>query len=114
MPVTVWNEAGDHAASAILIHGTMAWGTACFERQRSLADRYRLLVVDRRGFGASPDIDRSDHDVDALDVVDLLDAGRAHVVGHSVWWRGGFAGRGPSSRRGALADFDRTGGSAQC
>jgi pimeloyl-ACP methyl ester carboxylesterase len=98
--VTVWNETGDHAASAILIHGTMTWGTACFERQRPLADRYRLLVLDRRGFGLSPDIDHSDYDVDSFDLVNLLAAG-AHVLGHSY---GGVvamlaAGRRPDAVR---------------
>jgi pimeloyl-ACP methyl ester carboxylesterase len=59
-----------------------------------------LLVLDRRGFGLSPDIDHSDYDVDALDVVDLMDAG-AHLVGHSY---GGVvamlaAGRRPDAVR---------------
>ncbi len=67
--VTVWDEAGTGAPSVVLVHGTMTWGAACFERQRSLAAGYRLLVVDRRGYGASPDIDHSDYDVDAADVV---------------------------------------------
>ena len=80
--VTLWDGAGAEAPSVVLIHGSMTWGTACFERQRSLADDYRLLVLDRRGYGSSPDIDRSDYDVDASDVVELLGEG-AHVVGHS-------------------------------
>ena len=80
--VTVWDEAGTGAPSVVLVHGTMTWGAACFERQRSLAAGYRLLVVDRRGYGSSPDIDHSDYDVDAADVVELLGEG-AHVVGHS-------------------------------
>jgi pimeloyl-ACP methyl ester carboxylesterase len=80
--VTIWDEAGTAAPPVILIHGSMTWGTACFDRQRSLADGYRLLVVDRRGYGSSPGIDRSDYDVDAADVVELLGGG-AHVVGHS-------------------------------
>ena len=50
--------------------------------QRPLAERYRLLVMDRRGFGGSPDIDRSDYEVDAADVAELLGDG-AHLVGHS-------------------------------
>ena len=54
--VTVWGRAAADAPSVVLIHGTLTWGTACFERQLSLADRYRLLVVDRRGYGSSPDI----------------------------------------------------------
>ena len=78
----------------------MTWGTACFDRQRPLADGYRLLVVDRRGYGSSPDVDRSDYDVDAADVVELLGEG-AHVVGHSY---GGVvamlaAGRRPQAVR---------------
>ena len=80
--VTVWGRAAADAPSVVLIHGTLTWGTACFERQRSLADRYRLLVVDRRGYGSSPDIAHSDYAVDAADIVELLGEG-AHVVGHS-------------------------------
>jgi pimeloyl-ACP methyl ester carboxylesterase len=63
----------------VLVHGTMTWGTACFEARWPLARHYRLLVMDRRGFGESPDIDRSDYEVDALDVVELLDDG-VHLV----------------------------------
>ncbi len=80
--VTVWEEAGKDTPAVVLVHGSMTWGAACFESQRSLAAGYRLLVVDRRGYGSSPDIDHSDYDVDAADVVELLGEA-AHVVGHS-------------------------------
>jgi pimeloyl-ACP methyl ester carboxylesterase len=80
--VTIWDDAGADAPSVVLVHGTMTWGTACFEAQRTLARHYRLLVMDRRGFGESPDIDRSDYEVDASDVAELLGDG-AHLVGHS-------------------------------
>ena len=80
--VTVWDEAGVGAPAVVMVHGTMTWGTDAFEAQRSLAERYHLLVMDRRGFGGSPDIDRSDYEVDAADVVELLGDG-AHLVGHS-------------------------------
>lgn len=40
------------------------------------------MVMDRRGFGASPDIAHSDYAIDAEDVLDLLGGG-AHLVGHS-------------------------------
>src|SRR5919205_1299951 len=80
--VTVWDEAGEDAPTVVMVHGTMTWGTASFEAQRPLADRYRLLVMDRRGFGGSPDIDHSDYEVDAADVVELLGDG-AHLVGDS-------------------------------
>jgi pimeloyl-ACP methyl ester carboxylesterase len=56
--VTVWDEASADAPAVVLVHGTMTWGTACFEAQRPLARHYRLLAVDRRGFGESPDIDQ--------------------------------------------------------
>ena len=82
--VTVWDEAGAGAPTAVLIHGSMTWGAAAFERQRSLASFCRLVVVDRRGYGSSPDVDRSDYDADAEDVLELLGDGEAaHVVGHS-------------------------------
>jgi pimeloyl-ACP methyl ester carboxylesterase len=80
--VTIWDEAGAGAPAVVLLHSTMTWGTACFGAQRPLARRYRLLVMDRRGFGESPDADRSDYEVDASDVVGLLGDG-AHLVGHS-------------------------------
>ncbi|WP_406481737.1 alpha/beta fold hydrolase [Streptomyces platensis] len=80
--VTVWNEAAPGAPRAVLVHGTMSWGTECFAAQRSLGGRFRLEVVDRRGFGDSPDIERSDYAVDAEDLGQLLGQ-EAHLVGHS-------------------------------
>ena len=80
--LTVWDETRAGADAVLLVHGPMTWGTACFEAQRPLARHYRLLVMDRRGFGESPDIDRSDYEVDAADVVESLGDG-AHLVGHS-------------------------------
>ncbi|MDH6118974.1 pimeloyl-ACP methyl ester carboxylesterase [Kitasatospora sp. GAS204A] len=80
--VTVWNDSGSDAPRVLLVHGTMTWGTDCFAAQRPLADAFRLDVMDRRGFGDSPDIERSDYEVDADDVVELLGAS-AHLVGYS-------------------------------
>jgi len=65
----------------VLVHGTFSWGTLTFSGQRPLAASRRLLVPDRRGFGASPG-SSSDYAVDAVDVVALLGDG-AHLVGHS-------------------------------
>ncbi|MEW9515782.1 alpha/beta fold hydrolase [Streptomyces tubercidicus] len=58
--VTVWDQAAAEAPRAVLVHGTMSWGTECFAAQRPLADTFRLELVDRRGFGDSPGIERSD------------------------------------------------------
>lgn len=76
------------APHAVFLHGVLSWGdddSYGFAHQRPLAARRRLLLVDRRGYGASPDLDgphRSDYEVDAQDVIPLLGDG-AHLVGHS-------------------------------
>jgi len=94
--VTVWGD----GERAVFVHGSFGWGEETWREQRPLADRYELLLVDRRGFGASPPDGRVDFDRDADDVAELLDDG-AHLVGHSY---GGVvsllaAARGPDSVR---------------
>jgi len=76
--VTTWGE----GELAVLVHGSFGWGTDTWAEQRPLADSYRLLLVDRRGFGGSPPDGRVDFDRDAEDVAELLDDG-AHLVGQS-------------------------------
>ncbi|GAA3167357.1 MULTISPECIES: alpha/beta fold hydrolase [Streptomyces] len=79
------------AAPALFVHNIFTWGADSlfgFAGQRPLADSRRLLLMDRRGYGDSPDTARSDFDVDAGDVVEILDGafdaglGGAHLVGH--------------------------------
>ncbi|HEY1489081.1 MAG TPA: alpha/beta hydrolase [Micromonosporaceae bacterium] len=93
--VTHWHEPAADGPRVVLVHGTMTWGTECFEQQRPLADEFRLDVMDRRGFGDSPDTERSDWEVDAIDVLDLLGSG-AHLVGHSY---GGVVAMAAAARR---------------
>jgi pimeloyl-ACP methyl ester carboxylesterase len=76
--VTVWGD----GEPAVFVHGSFGWGEETWREQRPLADEYRLLLVDRRGFGASPADGRVDFDRDAEDVAELLADG-AHLVGHS-------------------------------
>jgi pimeloyl-ACP methyl ester carboxylesterase len=76
--VTEWGD----GELAVFVHGAFGWGEETWREQRPLADRYRLLLVDRRGFGASPPDGRVDFDRDADDVTELLGDG-AHLVGHS-------------------------------
>ena len=76
--VTVWGD----GEPAVFVHGSFGWGEETWREQRPLADDYRLLLVDRRGFGSSPPDGRVDFERDADDVADLLDDG-AHLVGHS-------------------------------
>jgi pimeloyl-ACP methyl ester carboxylesterase len=76
--VTVWGE-GD---PAVFVHGSFGWGEETWQAQRPLADSYRLLLVDRRGFGATPADGRPDFERDADDIAGLLDE-PSHLVGHS-------------------------------
>ncbi|NYD47908.1 pimeloyl-ACP methyl ester carboxylesterase [Actinomadura luteofluorescens] len=79
---TVW---GDGPASAVFVHGIFSWGADelyGFGNQRPLEDEFRLVMMDRRGHGASPDIEGSDYETDADDITVLLGDG-AHLVAHS-------------------------------
>lgn len=91
--VSIWNDRKEKLGKdppILLVHGSgPTFGEQAFERQRPLARRYRLLLVDRRGFGESPGVKNRSGDFtdDANDIVELLEehceeAG-AHIVGHS-------------------------------
>lgn len=70
----------------VLVHGALSWGRDTFSEQLVLADRYRLHVVDRRGYGAAAPAVAGEvgWPVDAPDLIDLLEGlGGAHLVGHS-------------------------------
>ncbi|MDQ6854536.1 MAG: alpha/beta hydrolase [Actinomycetota bacterium] len=66
----------------MFVHGDVFGAEATWATQRPLADTYRLLLMNRRGFGSSPDVEGEDFEVDATDVVEVLGDG-AHLVGHS-------------------------------
>jgi pimeloyl-ACP methyl ester carboxylesterase len=74
-----WSGSGE---PVLLVHGSFALARDAFAEQAPLADEFRLGLVDRRGFGASPDTARVDFEQDAEDLVRLLDE-PAHLVGHS-------------------------------
>jgi pimeloyl-ACP methyl ester carboxylesterase len=101
--VTVWDDADGAGENVLLVHGSTSWGcdpVLGFGTQRPLADSFRVLAMDRRGYGRSPDIARSDYDVDADDIARLLGEG-AHLVGHSYGTAGAMlaAGRRPEAVR---------------
>ncbi|MEO3784135.1 alpha/beta hydrolase [Actinocorallia sp. B10E7] len=85
--VTTWGAANS-APPVIFVHGSTTWGddpVYGFAAQRPLADRFQLLLMDRRGYGGSPDAGErfsSDYLADADDIAELLGEG-AHLVGHS-------------------------------
>jgi pimeloyl-ACP methyl ester carboxylesterase len=68
---------------ALLVHGSMSFGALAFSEQAPLAAEFELHIVDRRGFGRSPDGGgRVDFASDAADLAELLDR-PTHVLGHS-------------------------------
>ena len=67
----------------LLVHGSIDDARATWVAQRPLAESYRLVLLNRRGFGNSPDAAGEDYEVDADDLVQVLREGPAHVVGHS-------------------------------
>lgn len=67
----------------VLVHGSLATGAEEWQAQRPLADEgFRLLVLDRRGYGQSPAAQGEDFLRDADDIAELMGDG-AHLVGHS-------------------------------
>jgi pimeloyl-ACP methyl ester carboxylesterase len=76
--LVVWGE----GVPVIFVHGSMSTGTETFSEQKPLSDAYRLILLDRRGYGGSPFTSCSDFDVDAQDILSLLEH-PAHLVGHS-------------------------------
>lgn len=66
----------------VFVHGSFGWGEETWSAQKPLAAHYRMLLVDRRGFGASQGPDAGDWKRDAEDIAALL-PGRAHLVGQS-------------------------------
>ena len=79
LDVEAWGE----GTPVVLVHGSLALGAEEWEQQRPLADAgYQLLVLDRCGYGASPEAEGEDFLRDAEDIVELMGDG-AHLVGHS-------------------------------
>jgi pimeloyl-ACP methyl ester carboxylesterase len=66
----------------LLVHGSIAGAELTWRRQHPLAERWRLVIPNRPGFGASPPLPRNDFEVEAGLFAELLGDG-AHLVGHS-------------------------------
>ena len=94
-------ESWGDGAPVMLVHGSLATGAEEWEAQRPLADEgFRLLVVDRRGYGRSPAAEGEDFLRDAEDIDELMGDG-AHLVGHSYGCLGALfaAARRPEATR---------------
>ncbi len=67
----------------VLVHGSVIDGSLTWSQQQPLGKRWRLEVLNRRGYGKSlPPSVRSDFEEDARDIAGLLGDG-AHLVSHS-------------------------------
>ena len=68
---------------AVLVHGSFSFGALAFSEQGPLAAEFELHVVDRRGFGRSPDGSGPvDFETEAPEIAALLDP-PAHLLGLS-------------------------------
>jgi pimeloyl-ACP methyl ester carboxylesterase len=83
-PVTdLFVDSWGDGTPVVLVHGSLATGAEEWEAQRPLADEgFRLLVLDRRGYGQSPAAEGEDFLRDGDDIAELMGDG-AHLVGHS-------------------------------
>ena len=66
----------------LLIHGSVVNGASTWAAQRPLADRFELVVPNRRGFPPGPEIERVDYEEEAVWLDAFLEPG-THLVGHS-------------------------------
>jgi pimeloyl-ACP methyl ester carboxylesterase len=66
----------------LFVHGTVVGASSTWRKQRQLAERWRLIIPSRPGFGASPPLERNDFEAEAPLFAELLGDG-AHLVGHS-------------------------------
>ena len=69
-------------ARLVLVHGSVLNGAATWRRQRGLAGRYELVVLDRPGFPPGPPVERIDFEEHAVWVREQLAPGD-HLCGHS-------------------------------
>jgi pimeloyl-ACP methyl ester carboxylesterase len=66
----------------LFVHGDVLGAAVTWRKQRPLAERWRLILPNRPGFGDSPPLERGDFEVEAPMFAELLGDG-AHLVGHS-------------------------------
>jgi pimeloyl-ACP methyl ester carboxylesterase len=66
----------------LLVHGSVVNGEVTWNAQRPLAERFELVVPNRRGFPPGPDVARVDFEDEAVWLERFLEPG-THLVGHS-------------------------------
>jgi pimeloyl-ACP methyl ester carboxylesterase len=66
----------------LFVHGSVVNGEATWSAQRALADRFELVIPNRRGFPPGPDVDSVDFEDEAVWLEQFVEPG-THLVGHS-------------------------------
>src|SRR4051794_7632834 len=66
----------------LLVHGSVVNGDATWSAQKPLADRFELVIPNRRGFPPGPAVDRVDFEDEAGWLEQFVEPG-THLVGHS-------------------------------
>jgi pimeloyl-ACP methyl ester carboxylesterase len=66
----------------LFVHGSVVNGDLTFGRQQPLADRFELVIPNRRGFPPGPDVERVDYEDEAAWLEQYVEPG-THLVGHS-------------------------------
>ena len=66
----------------LFVHGSVVNAELTWAAQKPLADRFELVLPNRRGFPPGPDVDRVDFEDEAVWFEQFLEPG-THVVGHS-------------------------------
>src|SRR5206468_9731500 len=66
----------------LLIHGSVVNAELTFGAQKPLAERFEIVVPNRRGFPPGPDVEHVDFEDEAVWLEQFLEPG-THLVGHS-------------------------------
>ena len=80
--VRLWHDAPVSLPRLLLVHGSVVNGEATWAAQRPLAERFELVVPNRRGFPPGPDVQSVDFEDEAMWLEQLVEPG-THLVGHS-------------------------------
>jgi pimeloyl-ACP methyl ester carboxylesterase len=71
-----------HGPPVVLVHGSVVGAELTWRHQLALGERWTLVLPNRPGFAASPQLRRGDFEAEAPLIAALLGDG-AHLVGHS-------------------------------
>src|SRR5438046_9299824 len=66
----------------LFVHGSVVNGDATWGAQHALAERFELVIPNRRGFPPGPDVEHVDYEDEAAWLEQFVEPG-THLVGHS-------------------------------